>query len=498
LAALFASSRAFAQTTTTTTSTLSIQIAGQAYPERYLNYGLSNQQDLGQSTRPQGLNPFGISYQDCIDDQTLLFPLLLSGFDGQSLEVWATVAGDCTNDQDRGNPGPANCWLLSSGANTTGLVSGASEQINVPVRVQDIVAWQNLSPSPTSYVRAGPSACNAQPSFTPVSITLYFIPVLSDLYQAGNNYQYNVNTGLVGPEAPLNVGIADGDTLFIVNWTPNNDSVTIGYNLYIDPPIGTTPDASSSVLSLVCDTPDGTTATAVTSASISLDASGEPDGADDAAELTGDGASVASDAQTDAQIDATIGDATVSDATSSDGASSMEASCHYAYISGAAGNPASGTCNDSNLTAGTTQDAATEFFEEAGVDGEVVTTGTNVSGGISQVASKYAVPVSEDGLNASGEGTGTFTIKGLTNGVTYTVVVSAVDAFGNVGPPSNEACDYPAPVNDFWTLYREAGGQAGGLCALEAVGAPVSSTVAFGAVGAICIGLARRRRRGRR
>jgi len=120
--------------------------------------------------------------------------------------------------------------------------------------------------------------------------------------------------------------------------------------------------------------------------------------------------------------------------------------------------------------------------------------GSAVSGGINQINSKYAIAVPEDGLNAAGEATQSYTITGLTNGTTYTVVVSAVDAFGNIGPPSNEACDYPAPVNDFWTLYRQAGGQAGGLCALEAVGAPASSTVAFGAIAAMVLSLVRRRR----
>jgi len=69
-----------------------------------------------------------------------------------------------------------------------------------------------------------------------------------------------------------------------------------------------------------------------------------------------------------------------------------------------------------------------------------------------------------------------------------------VDAFGNIGPPSTQACDFPAPVNDFWKLYRQDGGQAGGLCALEAVGAPVESTIAFAALGALGAAFVRRRR----
>ena len=98
------------------------------------------------------------------------------------------------------------------------------------------------------------------------------------------------------------------------------------------------------------------------------------------------------------------------------------------------------------------------------------------------------------GETVNNEATGSFTVTGLTNGNYYAVAVSAVDAFGNVGPPSTpQACDYPAPVNDFWTVYRQDNGGAGGFCALEAVGAPVGSTAAFASLGAVAVALVRRR-----
>jgi hypothetical protein len=88
----------------------------------------------------------------------------------------------------------------------------------------------------------------------------------------------------------------------------------------------------------------------------------------------------------------------------------------------------------------------------------------------------------------------------LTNGATYSVVVSAVDGSCNVGPQSTpEQCDFPAPVNDFFKLYREAGGQAGGsFCALDAVGAPTGATIVSIGFGAAAFALARRRRNARR
>ncbi|MGH7270628.1 MAG: fibronectin type III domain-containing protein, partial [Polyangiaceae bacterium] len=118
-------------------------------------------------------------------------------------------------------------------------------------------------------------------------------------------------------------------------------------------------------------------------------------------------------------------------------------------------------------------------------------------GGISLVNQRYLIGASgAAGLTVTGESTGTYTITGLTNGTTYNIAVSAVDAYGNIGPPSIEACDFPAPVNDFWKLYRAGGGQAGGgLCAVEHVGAPIGSAAAFAGLGALALAFIRRRRR---
>lgn len=63
----------------------------------------------------------------------------------------------------------------------------------------------------------------------------------------------------------------------------------------------------------------------------------------------------------------------------------------------------------------------------------------------------------------SGSSTGTSgRITGLKNGVRYSVAVSAVDLVGNVGKLSNVTCASPNPVDDFFKVYRDAGGQAGG------------------------------------
>jgi hypothetical protein len=89
------------------------------------------------------------------------------------------------------------------------------------------------------------------------------------------------------------------------------------------------------------------------------------------------------------------------------------------------------------------------------------------------------------------------TVTGLANGGTYAVAVATRDSYDNVGPLSAPACASPAPIIDFWSRYKGAGGQAGGFCALEAPGSPArAGLMAFGLAfaGALFI----RRRGGRK
>jgi hypothetical protein len=88
------------------------------------------------------------------------------------------------------------------------------------------------------------------------------------------------------------------------------------------------------------------------------------------------------------------------------------------------------------------------------------------------------------------------TLTGLTNGVSYVIVVTSIDGSGNVGPASTPQCQMPAPVTDFYKTYREASGSTpSGSCTLERTGIPAqapASGVAF--VGALAAWLRRRRR----
>ncbi len=244
-----------------------------------------------------------------------------------------------------------------------------------------------------------------------------------------------------------------------VTWQTNSDSDTTSYDVFIDPIPGQegtsatgTSDATVVSNSSVLICPDTGTATATSDASDASDDTGAPV------------------------------------------AASSDAGCYTVNVGGSSTGTATtnGTCASSSvLSTSSAQDSgAVTTVDEAG---NVVST-TSGSGGISGVPTQNLVAGGSSGVTVSDKSTGTFTITGLRNGAVYNVAVAAVDGSGNVGPSSTQACVSPAPVLDFWSTYRAAGGQAGGgFCALEAAGAPASS-LAMVPLGLAAFALARRRR----
>lgn len=84
-------------------------------------------------------------------------------------------------------------------------------------------------------------------------------------------------------------------------------------------------------------------------------------------------------------------------------------------------------------------------------------------------------------------------VTGLKNNVLYSVSVAAEDKVGNIGLLSKIVCDKPVEVDDFYKVYRKAGGQAGGtFCSL---GSPVgASFLAFWTLlGAFVLWVVRRK-----
>jgi hypothetical protein len=467
----------------------------QTLPDRILPSG----QDLGVSTRPVGLNPDGINFNDCYTDQTLRFYLIASGFtSGQNLGVYATVTGSCSSQTELATPADIDCWYL--GTTLQSIPATESTPVTINVRVQDLVAYQDVSiPQVTSYTPQGVSACSSQTTTSGSTITVVFVPLNGGLQPTGTALSYAIPVDLVGPAPPADVRIGDGDTLFVVNWTQNADTATQGYDVFVHA-LGSA-DAGYGSHSIVAD----------------IDAENTCD-EDAAAVSTGDDSSTAllatvtvSDAANDAEfsdaepVEASPGDATVADASMQDATTDAKTSGgggHACVVMTSAGNTGSTMCINNTVSDPVLSVVLNQFNSDTSSNvieneaGAVVAEegGVIQGGGNSGVNVQYLQNASA-GETVSGESTGSYTVTGLTNGNYYAVAVSAVDAFGNIGPPSTpQACDYPAPVNDFWTVYREDGGPSGGLCALEAVGAPATSTAAFASLGAAGIALLRRRR----
>jgi hypothetical protein len=487
VAALLGSPVAQAQTVTAT---------AQPYPERF-----ENGVDLGQSTRPINLNPFGVNYEDCIGNMVLQFNLALNGFTGaQNMQIWATANGDCTATTSRaiGSTAPT-CWQLE-GALTIPVI-GILTTRSFNVRVQDLVGPQNAPPNPPVVVNEGASACSAQTTFAAVPITVWFLPLDLQGNSIGTPFSQTISADLVGPPPPIGVSETVGDTLFNVIWTPNTDADTTGYDIFMDAPASTdsgapVSDASASTLILYC--PDASTSTTASSGTVDTSGSTSSAGSSGTVDTSGaSGTSTGSSGTVDTS-GATSGTSTGSSGTVAF-TPSLDAGCFYVNMgpSSASGTVSNlGMCTSTVLSSAIAVDGGASVENEAGV--------VSSGGGISTIPCQYVIGVgpncySAGGQTVTGESTTQYTIKGLTNGTTYDVVVAAVDGSGNVGPPSSCVSDYPAPVNDFWDQYRAAGGQAGGgFCALEAVGLPVGSAGLVGGLAATLLAILRHRRRGKR
>jgi hypothetical protein len=289
---------------------------------------------------------------------------------------------------------------------------------NIHIRVQDLVQWINPTTTlPAQYQAAGPEACN-NPNIASggAPVTIYFMFLSSDTdNSAVGTAKYTIPVILRGPAPPSNVTAAIGDTALILNWSPSSDPSILGYQVFVDPP------------------PNGQTPAPTSPADASA------------------GQLVCITGVTDGGVD---------EAGNHLPGVRYDAGCYEAGAGSSAGGGAASTCPSTVIVSGNATTSSN------GDGGTVVTGGT--------------LPPSDPAYSAGGpqgQISNSFTASGLQNGVEYTVAVAGVDKYHNIGPLSAPACETPQPVNDFWKVYREDGGQAGGgFCALEAPGMPAGTT----------------------
>ncbi len=156
---------------------------------------------------------------------------------------------------------------------------------------------------------------------------------------------------------------------------------------------------------------------------------------------------------------------------------------------GTAATPETGT-TDTGTAVEDGGDAGDAAGDAAGEDGGDADTGTVVDTG-SAAATDAAVPANCPAnvpftageipgpeldeficMPDTNTSSGKLTISGLTNDITYAVALTSSDRHGNPGAFSGVTCGTPKLTNDFYTLYRNGGGTAGGgYCAIGPRGA---------------------------
>jgi hypothetical protein len=229
IAALLVTGRALAQTVTTAPMPPAIaEDPGQPAPARYVG-------GVSQSPRPANLDPTGVNYSDCIEDMTLEFTVLASGFSAQNIQVWATAGDSCADPSARGAGGAGGtCWLVNPGIAALVQPPTSPQPYRFNVRVQDLVGPQNGPPAGSAPVSEGVSACEAQVSFVGVPLTIWFLPLDPSGNLAGTPYSYSLLSDLVGPPTPVGVTVSAADGDFVIGWVPNVDDDTAGYDVYVE------------------------------------------------------------------------------------------------------------------------------------------------------------------------------------------------------------------------------------------------------------------------
>ncbi|HEX8796121.1 MAG TPA: hypothetical protein VF765_34460, partial [Polyangiaceae bacterium] len=413
---------------------------------------------------------------------------VISGFnpgDYAHIEVWAGTV-DCTQDANRNNINAGvsqPCWKVHGDLPPQNAVA----QYAMPalsIYARDVLRFEQpiTNGENTGYDgnfhngSTGVNACFVQTSDAGVQLSVYFIPVSSTHQAIGTAYQYPLNTDLVAPPPPYNLTLNAGDSLLQVHWTsPGNDPDIVGFAVWSDPP-----GASSTTGSCSCGTSLGSGANSYVPGAFAvpgedaacMDAEsdaieeGEAAAMDVATETAaseggGEGGMVSEASVPDAALESGSVEAGGGDAGTA-GADAGSTNCTGAITVGVEGGACYSSALESHVftlngggssTPVSTDDSGTTVGAEGGV--------SLAGGGISSINPKYEVGEIDDFTATQ------LTLTGLTNGDSYTVVVTSIDGSGNVGPVSTPpACGKPQPTNDYWKTYKKDNGGALG-CALE-------------------------------
>jgi hypothetical protein len=195
--------------------------------------------------RSLSLNPEGVNLQDCRDNQSILFPLTITGGGNFIGEVWATDTGAKCSDAAQRNTATAQCYKIASSR----FIITPTQTVTVNVK-EMIKGLGDQSASTDSF------GCR-QTNLT--TIDVWFLALSGSNSQGELDVPIKVST--LGPQALTGVRAQPGDTRVTVSWdlVGEGGSVdVIGATAYCDAnptPVG----ASDASAEATCTTPEAST-----------------------------------------------------------------------------------------------------------------------------------------------------------------------------------------------------------------------------------------------
>ncbi|MDB5213593.1 MAG: hypothetical protein JWO86_1520 [Myxococcaceae bacterium] len=328
----------------------------------------------------------GVNLTDCQGDQSISFPLAITGFaPGDVAEIWATNGStDCTDPQFRPGTQSVHCFKVG----TFSLMNTTTTTIKVKTLL-----------SATGITTLDSFGC---PSVDISTVTAYFMVFrggVATIAAAKDTVPIKVDTQ--GPLPLTGIKALPGNAAITVSWDAVGEAGAqdiIGAQALCDPNPTQSTGATDAGTTQVCTEAEA----------------GDPD---------------------------------------ADASETPEPTCTTAASeAGAAGGPipTPAAIPSNGLACTTTAFASATAIGCGGISG---TTGNTIR--ITDIAGKP-----------------------LVNGTVYAVAVAGTDSFQNVGAVSSAICQFPELTTDFWTDYRNAGGQSGGCSVVEGVdgaGVPLGS-----------------------
>lgn len=158
--------------------------------------------------RALNLNPEGVSYQDCKDDQRIVYALQMSGFEvNANVEAWASVSGaSCEQQTSRVGP-TAVCWKLAAS-----IPLSTINNVYLPVRT----IMSGAGPGGATALDASENICGQVDLTTIVVQFLYFKPGQPAVPAVKVPSEIRVDT--VGPPAVNVTGILPGNGRVVVQF----------------------------------------------------------------------------------------------------------------------------------------------------------------------------------------------------------------------------------------------------------------------------------------